>query len=112
MLIQHSMALAVRLGFDAVVIFGSPSNYVGLGFQSCKRYGVCMPDGVCPAAMLVKELQPGALGGRHWVYRQSPAFDFDEEAARRFDEALAPMEKKYLPCQEAFAILSQATLPE
>ena len=111
-LMEDSFRRAVALGYEAIVIFGDPNNYVGCGFRSCKKYRVHQEDGTYPAAMLVKELQPGALGGRHWVYRQSPAFDFDEEAARRFDEALAPMEKKYLPCQEAFAILSQATLPE
>ena len=42
----------------------------------------------------VKELKPGALAGRSWVYRQSPAYEFDEEEARRFDDALPPMEKK------------------
>ena len=111
MLIQHSMALAVRLGFDAVVIFGSPSNYVGLGFQSCKRYGVCMPDGVCPAAMLVKELLPGALAGHTWIYRDSPVMHIDEQEALRFDSQLAPMEKKHMPSQEEFYILSHAVLP-
>lgn len=35
---------------------------------------------------------------------------FDEEAARRFDEGLPPMEKRVLPCQEEFYILSSSVL--
>ena len=53
---------------------------------------------------------PGVLGGKHWVYYQSPAFDISEEEARKFDDLLEPWEKKVLPCQEEFYILSHATL--
>ncbi len=36
---------------------------------------------------------------------------FDQEAARRFDEGLPPpMEKRVLPCQEEFYILSNSVL--
>ena len=112
LLINHSCQKAAELGYDVIVILGSPVNYVSCGFQCCKKYNVCVEGGKYPAAMLVKELEPGVLAGKSWTYRQSPAYDFDEEAARRFDDGLEPMEKKRLPCQEAFAILSQAILPE
>ena len=36
-LLKHSFQRAAELGWDAVVIFGSPANYVGLGFKSCRR---------------------------------------------------------------------------
>ena len=111
-LMEESFRRAAAMGWEAIVIFGDPNNYVGCGFQSCKKHRVHLADGTYPAAMLVKELKPDALAGKSWAYRQSPAFDFDEEAARRFDDALEPMEKKRLPCQEAFEIISQAILPE
>ena len=60
-LMEHSFRKALELGFDVVVIFGSPSNYVSAGFKSCKKYNICLEDGTFPAAMLVKELRPGAL---------------------------------------------------
>ena len=59
-LMEHSFAKAAALGWGAVVIFGSPANYVSRGFQSCRRHQVQMEDGSYPAAMLVKELRPGA----------------------------------------------------
>lgn len=111
-LMEESFRRAAALGFETIVIFGDPDNYVGCGFQSCKKHRVHLEDGTYPAAMLVKELKPGALAGRSWVYRQSPAYDFDEEEARRFDDALPPVEKKRLPCQESFEILSQAVLTD
>ncbi|MBS4786113.1 MAG: N-acetyltransferase [Clostridiales bacterium] len=109
-LIESSFQKALELGYDTVVIFGDPGNYVGRGFRSCRRFGVTLEDGSFPAAMLVKELIPGVLGGKRWVYYQSPAFDISEEEARKFDDLLEPWEKKVLPCQEEFYILSHATL--
>ena len=42
MLIEHSLNRAAELGYEAVVIFGSPSNYVSSGFNCCKKYNVCV----------------------------------------------------------------------
>lgn len=109
-LLEHSFDQAVALGYDTIVIFGDPANYVARGFKSCHKYQVCLEDGTFPAAMLVKELVPGVLNGRKWIYRQSPAFDIDEQEARRFDAALPPLEKKWQPSQEAFYIMSRSTV--
>ncbi len=109
-LIGHSLERAAALGWEAVVIFGSPANYVGLGFQSCKRRLVRAEDGSFPAAMLVRELRPRALDGGPWTYRESPVMRFDGEAALRFDAGLPPMEKRVLPSQEEFYILSGSVL--
>ena len=112
MLMEASFQKAVEMGYDTIVIFGAPGNYVSRGFKSCKRYNVCLENGSFPAAMLVKELVPGSLDGRKWVYRQSPVFEFSEEEALAYDDTLEPLEKKELPCQEEFYILSSAMLPE
>lgn len=109
-LIAHSLDAAQRLGFDAVVIFGSPANYVSSGFVSCKRHNVCVEGGRFPAAMLVRELVPGVLDGQRLYYHDSPAMAFSEADALAFDDALEPMEKKHLPSQEEFFIMSNAFL--
>lgn len=109
-LIEYSFEKAAALGCEAVVIFGSPSNYVSRGFQSCRKYKVCVENGTYPAAMLVKELVPGALDGRTWIYKESPAMQIREEDAKRFDDTLEKMEKKWQPSQEEFYILSNAVL--
>lgn len=109
-LMEHSFEKAAALGYEAIVIFGSPSNYVGRGFKSCKKYNIHLEDGSCPAAMMAKELKAGALGQGSWTYYDSPVMQIDEEEARRFDDTLEPMEKKAEPSQEEFYILSQASL--
>ena len=108
MLIEHSLKRAAELGYEAVVIMGSPANYVGSGFQCCRKYNVCVEKGKYPAAMLVKELKPGALDGKLWFYSDSPVMNVDEREAQAFDDGLEKMEKKWMPSQEAFYIMSHA----
>lgn len=72
MLLEHSFREALVLGYDAVVIFGSPVNYVSSGFKSCKKYNVCLENNKFPAAMMVKELTPNVFDGRKWTYYDSP----------------------------------------
>ena len=107
-LLEHSNARAAELGYDAVVIFGSPANYVSRGFQSCKKFQVSAEGGRYPAAMLVKELIPGALSGRRWTYYDSPVMAISEEEALRYDDTLPPMERCRRPSQEEFYILSHS----
>ena len=110
MLIEHSFEKAVALGYDVIVIFGNPSNYVSRGFKSCKKYNICLENGTFPTAMMVKELKSEALDGRKWVYYDSPVMKIDEQEAERFDERLEKMEKKFQPSQEEFYIYSHSIM--
>lgn len=108
MLMEHSFSRAVTLGYDVIVIFGSPANYVSSGFVGCKKYNVCLENGKYPAAMMVKELTPNALDGRKWFYYDSPAMAISEEEAQAYDDTLEKMEKKHQPSQEEFYIMSHS----
>lgn len=108
MLMEYSFEKAASLGYDVIVIFGSPSNYAGLGFKSCKRFNICIDNGKYPSAMLVKELIPGVLDGRKCIYHDSPVMSFSEEEAQRYDDSLKKIEKKFLPTQEEFYIMSHS----
>lgn len=104
-LMEHSFQKARGLGYDVIVILGNPANYVSRGFKSCRKYNVSVSDGRFPASLLVKELEPGALDGRSWTYRESPVFYIDQADAERFDQSFEMMEKAYHPRQEEFYIL-------
>jgi putative acetyltransferase len=104
MLIEHSFKQAIALGYDVIVIFGNPGNYVARGFKSCKKYNVCLENKTYPSAMMVKELKPAALDGRKWIYYDSSVLKIDEKEAELFDESLEKMEKKTQPSQEEFYI--------
>lgn len=112
MLLEHSFEKAVAMGYDTIVIFGSPTNYVSRGFQSCKKYQVSVDNGKYPAAMMVKELVPNVLAGKKWVYRDSPVMAVNEEDAQRYDDTLEKLEKKYQPSQDEFYIMSHAFIEE
>ena len=108
LLLEHSFEKAAALGYDVIVIFGSPANYVSRGFQSCKKFNVCVEGGKFPSAMMVKELIAGALDGKKWFYYDSPVMAVSEEDAQKFDDTLEKMEKKYLPSQDEFYIMSHS----
>lgn len=112
MLMEHSFQTAKQLGYDTIVIFGSPINYVSRGFKCCKKYNVCIENEKYPAAMMVKELIPHVLDGHKWIYQDSPVMAISEEEAERYDATLEPMEKKHLPSQDEFYIMSQAFIEE
>lgn len=109
-LIEHSFQKAIELGYDTVVIFGNPGNYVGRGFKSCQKRNVCLEGGIYPTAMLVKELIPEVLDGRRWTYRQSPVFEIDEQEGQAFDDGLDGLKRSSQASQEEFYIYSHSTL--
>lgn len=108
-LMDHSFAEAVKLGYDTVVIFGNICNYASSGFVSCKKHNVCLGE-VYPAALLVRELVPGALDGRRWRYVESDAASCCEDTAavESFDALFPPKEKKWQPSQEEFYVSSHS----
>ena len=109
-LLECSFNKALELGYDAIVIFGHPGNYVSRGFKSCKKYNICLENDVFPTAMLVKELQPNVFDGKKWRYCESSAYNVNSDEAKKFDELFEFKEKKYQPSQEEFYIYSHSTL--
>lgn len=109
-LLEHSFDIAEKLGYDIIVIFGNPGNYVSRGFKSCQKYNICLEGGVFPTAMLVKELKSGSLDGRKMTFYESPAFDINEEKADEFDRSFPPKVKEYRTSQEEFYIYSHSAV--
>lgn len=109
-LLEHSFGIAVKLGYEAIVIFGNPGNYVARGFKSCKKYNVCLENQVFPSAMLVKELREGVFDGRRWYYHDSPVYGINEKEAKKFDLEFEPKEQREEPSQEEFYIHSHSVI--
>ncbi len=119
-LLEHSFKKAMDMGFDTVVIFGNPENYVSRGFQNASHFSVNLSaSNTYPVALLVRELVPGVLKGKKWIYRESPLFEPpffqpDSVQAMDFDSTFSPLPKEYRPSQELFYIYSHGriTLPD
>ena len=56
-LMEKSFTCAKEMGYDVIVIFGSPANYVTSGFVSCKKHNICLENGKFPATMSSDELK-------------------------------------------------------
>ena len=111
-LLEHTFAKAEEMGYDTVINFGNPDNYVARGYKSCKKYNVCFEGDIFPAALLVKVLKEDALDGRKWFYHQCDADKCCEyeEAVERFDAEFPPKEKAWQPSQEEFYIHSHSAI--
>ena len=111
-LIEHSFAKAIEMGFDTVVIFGNPDNYVSRGFKSCIKYNICLEGDIFPAALLVKELCKGVLDGRKWYFYESSVSELlnDNEKIKLFDAEFPPKVKIWQPSQEEFFIHSHSVI--
>lgn len=98
-------------GYGAMIIMGSPHNYVGKGFKSCHSFGIASAEGKYPTAMLACELHPGALDGITGKFYDSPVFaDIDPEAVEAYDSAFAHKEKGYRPSQTEFEIMCRSVM--
>lgn len=106
-LLEYSLEKARELGYEAVVIFGNPENYISSGFKSCKKYNVSL-GGEYPVPLLVKELKEGTLSGKKWVYKESAAYNINMSGFAEFDKDFPQLEKGYLPSQELFYIYSNS----
>ena len=111
-LLEHTFALVAEMGYDTIVIFGNPDNYVARGFKSCRKFNVCFAGDVFPAALLVKVLREDALDGRKWVYHPSDADApcEDADAVEAFDAQFPPKVKAWQPSQEEFYIHSHSAV--
>lgn len=105
-LLEFTFEKARELGYDVIIIFGNPSNYVARGFKSCVKYNVYLENGICPMAMMLKELVDGVFDGRKWTYYGS-SFDekaSDAQAVEKFDKNFPQKLKAWQPSQEEFYI--------
>lgn len=111
-LLEYTFVRAAEMGYDVIINFGNPDNYVARGYKSCIKYNVCFEGDFFPAALLVKVLKDGALDGRKWFYYPSDVDKpcDDAEAVAKFDALFPPKEKGWQPSQEEFFIHSHSVL--
>ncbi len=105
-LLNYTFDRAVEMGYDTIIIFGNPSNYVSRGFKSCVKYNVYLEGGFCPMAMMLKELVFDVFDGRKWIYYGS-SFDEkskDEKALEEYEKRFPKKGKAWQPSQEEFYI--------
>lgn len=102
-LIEHAKQEAIKLGYTAFIIYGSPDYYKPLGFKHAKEFHISNGEGQYPAAHLALELVEGALKNVSGKYAESNAFFFDEQDADEYDKQFPHKEKQVTETQAQFA---------
>lgn len=102
MLIEHSLAEAKRLGFNAIILSGFTYHYHPYGFVGTKKYNISMPDGKFYTGVMALPLFEGALDGISGSVHFSEALYPDESLLDDFDQTFPPKEKQVLPHQADF----------
>ena len=108
-LLNYAFTKTLELGYDTVIIYGNPENYICHGFRSCCHYHIHAYGSIYPTALLVKELKENAIDkGECWSFHDSPVFNLDPKKVEEFDKGFPPTNKEYKPSQELFYIYSHS----
>ncbi len=98
---EYSFAQAVSMGYDAIVIFGDPANYISSGFRSCKNTASALKMGVIRPLCWSKSCSPAHFPEKMAVPRQR-CTEIDEAAAQQYDETLEPKSNAISPARKPF----------
>ncbi|MCT4564016.1 MAG: N-acetyltransferase [Maledivibacter sp.] len=88
-LMRHSLKVAARLGYGAVVFFGHPSYYPRFGFKEAEEFNITTSNGDNYPAFMAMELIYGDLEGITGTFHESPLYDVNPDKAKKYD-ALFP----------------------
>lgn len=105
-LINHSLSIARLMRFPAVCIYGDPRYYHRFGFRCAEKWDIQTADGKYAVALMVLELQAGALhnfGGR---FIESASFQVDEPPFAEYEATFPPREKCETDSQREFKLLA------
>lgn len=102
LLIEHSIAEAKKLGYDALVIGSFPYHYHRFGFIGTKKYNISMPDGKYYTGIMVLPLQENALDHVQGQVFFSECMEPDLTTLVTYDENFPKKKKQLLDCQAEF----------
>lgn len=107
-LIKHTVNIARKKGYKAIIILGDPHNYCKHGFKNCKDYLVSNSDGKYPYGQLVLELEKDFFGDKKWKFYYSKGYEINPDESQKFDKTFPEKEKLYKPSQEIFGMAVRA----
>ena len=111
-LIQHTMKLAAKLGYQAIVIYGDPEYYHRFGFTGAENFNIGTAWDTYATPLLACELIPGALQNCPGKFYEDDIYHLDETASALFDQNFPPKEKcSGLPSQKRFSELVAMNRP-
>lgn len=98
-LIRHGILQAKKMGFRAVILFGSPGYYQRFGFVNAKKFSIQTSEGQNFDAFMVLELYEGALKEIAGKYFEDPVFNIVPQEVEEFEKRFPFKEKHITPTQ-------------
>lgn len=98
-LIDHTVEIAKKMGFRAIIIFGDPSYYHRFGFENAKKFHIHTAEGENFEPFMAKELYAESLHGITGRFFEDGAFNVGEEELELFDREFPIKEKKVTDTQ-------------
>ncbi len=92
-LIAHTKELAQRMGYKAIVIFGSPEYYHRFGFVNAQDFGITTSDGANFDAFMAMELSADSLQGITGRFFEDTVFHVEKEELEAFERKFPYKEK-------------------
>lgn len=74
LLIEESLRIASKLGYESVIVLGHPNYYPKFGFQKASRWGIKAPFQVPDEVFMALELKKDSLKNVSGVVKYSKAF--------------------------------------
>jgi predicted N-acetyltransferase YhbS len=102
MLVRHSLPIAKNMGFKAVITYGDPDYYCRFGFRPGREFGIYTSEHTYSPALIVLELQEGALKGITGAFEEGKCYHLDEQKASAFDAGFPHREKGFKDSQLKF----------
>lgn len=101
MLVEHTLAIAIKCGYKAVFICGNLNFYSRFGFKVSSEFGIYQPNSDSDDSFLALELYPGALKGAKGTYYEDGACEgiISDENVAEFDAFFEKREKVKTPTQ-------------
>ncbi len=101
-LVTHSIKVAKKMGYRAILTLGYPYHYEPYGFSGGKKYNIFMSDGKFYKGLLVLPLYEGSLDHISGYAEFSDVFEVNDDEFDEFDKFFPTKEKKYQKSQDEY----------
>lgn len=99
-LLEETIDLARKAGYEGIVIFGEPDYYPRFGFKACEHLGITTIDGETSPAFMGYELVEGALSSFGGVFIEPKVYEeISKEQVEVFQKQFPTLRKIQFPFQ-------------
>jgi predicted N-acetyltransferase YhbS len=92
-LIRQSISIAREMGFNGIILYGSPAYYPRFGFRDAAGFGITTKEGTNFDPFMALELVPGRMAGIRGKFYEDNAFWTTAEDLEEFEKKFPARQK-------------------